>query len=247
MTTKPAYHLAVAYVLLGLAPFSLRSEGLDGSLSFSSNVEQTQLIELYTSQGCSSCPPAERKLNARISEPGLFTEFIPLAFHVDYWDRLGWKDPFASKENTQRQYLLKGAGQFSSVYTPAFLVDGKEWRGFFRGEAWPTKKSKNGGILTVAIERHELTLTHPELGTNTIVDIAILGAGFETLVNRGENRNKRLEQDFVVIWHKTTRKSDSIELPALASLPTANRYAIAVWISDKSTFKPIQAAASWIK
>jgi len=62
---------------------------------FETGPQKTHLIELFTSQGCSSCPPAEAWLSKLKNEPGLWKNFVPLAFHVDYWDRLGWRDPFA--------------------------------------------------------------------------------------------------------------------------------------------------------
>src|SRR5213592_2728274 len=66
-------------------------------LTFQSSGKQTALIELYTSEGCSSCPPAETWLSRLKESPGLWKDFVPLAFHVDYWDYLGWGDPWANK------------------------------------------------------------------------------------------------------------------------------------------------------
>jgi hypothetical protein len=83
------------------------------------------IIELFTSQGCSSCPPAEalmRDLDQSQAAPGF--EIIPLAFHVDYWDRLGWKDPWAQAGFTRRQYAYSRARGAAQVYTPQALVNG---------------------------------------------------------------------------------------------------------------------------
>jgi hypothetical protein len=81
------------------------------------------VLELFTSQGCSSCPPADRLLETYISKENV----IVLSFHVDYWDRLGWKDPFSSNEYTKRQYRYASALN-SGVYTPQLVVNGEsEW------------------------------------------------------------------------------------------------------------------------
>src|SRR4051812_18118930 len=64
--------------------------------------EPTQLIELFTSEGCSSCPPADEWLHDLGKQPGLWTDFVPVAFHVDYWDYLGWKDIFSTPEFSER-------------------------------------------------------------------------------------------------------------------------------------------------
>ena len=67
---------------------------------------QVNLVEVYSSQGCSSCPPAERWLGQFTNSPDLFTSFIPINFHVDYWDYLGWKDPYAKAKFTKAPTTL---------------------------------------------------------------------------------------------------------------------------------------------
>ncbi|HEX4349582.1 MAG TPA: DUF1223 domain-containing protein, partial [Verrucomicrobiae bacterium] len=70
---------------------------------FQSEVKQVSLVELYTSEGCSSCPPAEYWLNQLKHSPGLWKNFVPVAFHVDYWNSLGWKDHWSAPEFSERQ------------------------------------------------------------------------------------------------------------------------------------------------
>src|SRR6059036_376240 len=94
-----------------------------GDRVFESGSQRAHVIELFTSQGCSSCPPAEAWLSKLKAEPGLWKDFLPLAFHVDYWDRLGWRDPFAAKEWTARQYQYSANWKKESVYTPGFVLD----------------------------------------------------------------------------------------------------------------------------
>ena len=112
-----------------------------------SGPRKTRLLELFTSEGCSSCPPAETWLSKLKEERGLWRDFVPLAFHVDYWDRLGWRDPFASKAWTQRQYAYSARWKISSVYTPGFVLDGREWR----NNGVPTADSDTPGTLRVSV------------------------------------------------------------------------------------------------
>ena len=99
--------------------------GAASGTQFSSGPEQTVMIELFTSQGCNSCPPAEAYLNRFTANPGLWKKFIPLAYHVDYWDYLGWKDRFAHPAHAQRQRQYAQQRSLKTVYTPALAVNGQ--------------------------------------------------------------------------------------------------------------------------
>lgn len=81
------------------------------------------VVELFTSQGCSSCPPADAFARALGTQKGV----IPLSYHVDYWNRLGWEDSFSSSENTARQYAYGRRFRNRSVWTPQFVVGGEAW------------------------------------------------------------------------------------------------------------------------
>lgn len=102
---------------------------------FTSTETQVRLVELYTSEGCSSCPPADRWLSGLLTSPHLWGSIIPIAFHVSYWDYLGWHDSFALDEYSQRQRAYANLGK-TGVYTPGFFVNGQEWRGFFERSAF---------------------------------------------------------------------------------------------------------------
>ena len=83
------------------------------------------LVELFTSQGCSSCPPADELLANLIKEYNDNQQVIAISFHVDYWDRLGWKDPFSQRVFTQRQRNYVDKLDLRSAYTPQMVVNGK--------------------------------------------------------------------------------------------------------------------------
>ncbi|TBR20773.1 DUF1223 domain-containing protein, partial [bacterium] len=86
------------------------------------------LLELFTSEGCSSCPDADAWLGTLAGQPGLWTAFVPVGFHVTYWDRLGWPDPWGAKAYTERQRRHSNRWGSWRVYTPGFVTSGEEGR-----------------------------------------------------------------------------------------------------------------------
>src|SRR5437773_2365288 len=130
---------AIQQPLLTLSRVFAMLGGLTGAepLKLQSAESQTPLLELFTSEGCSSCPPAEAWFSKLKDSPKLWKDFIPVAFHVDYWDHLGWKDPFSSKTFSERQGKYAAAWQNESIYTPGFVWNGTEWRGWFNREELP--------------------------------------------------------------------------------------------------------------
>jgi len=109
--------------------FSLQSQA-EATQVFTavSPANRVALLELYTSEGCSSCPPADRFMSrvklADISDQQL----IPLSFHVTYWDHIGWKDRFGNPQHDARQRKLARMNNSSVVYTPQFIMNGKDFR-----------------------------------------------------------------------------------------------------------------------
>src|SRR5436309_3675840 len=166
--------------------------------TFESGPEQVRVLELFTSEGCSSCPPAEAWLSKLKAEPGLWKEFVPLAFHVDYWDRLGWRDPFASKEWTARQYQYSESWKSESVYTPGFVLNGREWL----DRNVPAASNEKPGVLKLSVTNGKLTAEftsseHPTKGLD--LHVAALAFDVTTKIGAGENTGRNLKQDFVVL------------------------------------------------
>jgi hypothetical protein len=229
-------------------------------LRFTSGSSRVALVELYTSEGCSSCPPAERWLGELRSAPGLWRDFVPVAWHVDYWNRLGWPDRFSTKENTQRQYAVASAWGSGSVYTPCFVRDGEEWR--VRG-TFPEKNSagKSAGELTVELNgeggcRVEFAPSFKVSAKESwIVHVAVLGGGFASKVTAGENRGETLRQEFVslaVSEHPLVTAAGGGVRTAEFTLPKAKitdgeRRAVAVWVTRQAELTPVQATGGWLE
>ncbi len=219
-------------------------------LQFNSGERQATLIELYTSQGCNSCPPAERWLGGLQHDPRLWKELIPLAFHVDYWDYLGWKDQFAKPAYSERQRRYKREKALGVVYTPGFVVNGREWRRWFGLNDIPDS-DKRAGVLNLKLDGEALRAQYtPAVAEEKalILNVAILGVGLKTEVTGGENANKQLSQDFTVLEHRQWRSTNGQWDTTLPRVDTANgiRLAVAAWVSHSDTQAPLQAVGGWL-
>ncbi|WP_394202350.1 DUF1223 domain-containing protein [Shewanella waksmanii] len=136
----------------------------------------------YTSQGCSSCPPAELWLSSFRDHNQLWKTLFPLAFHVSYWNYIGWKGPYSKRAFSQRQYDHLNAKNTGQVYTPQFVINGKEWRGWFDRELGDVfnQPPEKVGVLSVTI-KPEPTQKNAKDSTESIAkDTALhLQASFE--------------------------------------------------------------------
>ena len=170
----------------------------------------TALIELYTSEGCDSCPPADRWLSS-LSTQTLGERAVALALHVDYWDRLGWKDRFGSAGFSQRQRdeSVRSGGDF--VYTPQVLLQGRDFASWHAAggvekaiaaiNARPAR-----AVLDLAAHPVEAAVdvdvrarvTNARDRANAVFAIALVQSGLESDVKAGENAGKRLRHDHVV-------------------------------------------------
>jgi hypothetical protein len=185
---------------------------VDGTAQTRRVAQAPVLVELFTSQGCSSCPPADKLLSALRSDPQMAGRVIPLAFHVDYWNRIGWEDPFSSAEWTGRQQrYARALGNGSRVYTPQLVVNGREdCVGSNQGDV----RSRVGTALQgPALGRVSLAAAPAGEAVTVRVEAAVAGAGLErdldvlvalyenglvTEVGSGENARRTLRNDYVV-------------------------------------------------
>ena len=221
--------------------------------TFESGDTQNSLIELFTSEGCSSCPPAEKWLSALKSSSDLWKKAVPVAFHVDYWDHLGWRDRFAKPEFTSRQQRYAAAWGGDSVYTPSFVVNGKEWRGWFGGNAMPITSTKVG-VLRVSVGddgKVSATFAPDTMQARPLaLNVALLGNDLESDVKRGENSGRKLRHDFVVLQlAKTDLIASGDRWIGSISIPKQNAEkprAFAAWVSEEDVDSPIQATGGWL-
>ncbi|GAB4346866.1 MAG: hypothetical protein Kow006_05860 [Gammaproteobacteria bacterium] len=215
---------------------------------------QATLVELYTSEGCSSCPPADRWLNGLKSDPRLWREVVPVAFHVDYWNYLGWRDRFSAPEYSQRQRDYARHGLLRTVYTPGFVVNGKEWRGWFRRPQLTPDPAKVAGRLSAELDGERLAVRYqPATAPSGALTLHVARLGFDlaTRVQEGENSGRLLRHDFVVLGHAEQvldRVAESLQ--ASVELPRASvhadRQAVALWVTRRGDPRPLQAAGGWI-
>ncbi len=173
--------------------------------------ESVVVVELFTSQGCSSCPPADKILTEIGSDPKLAGKVIALAYHVDYWDYIGWKDPFASElwSNRQRDYGNR-AFQTRRIYTPQLVVNGSEHLVGSNRTAVNSsiaKASSTPALAKLAVTRTAGDGSIQISGTATLermsaeplqVVLVVYENKLTTRVTRGENTGRTLQNDHIV-------------------------------------------------
>jgi hypothetical protein len=217
------------------------------------------LVELYTSEGCSSCPPADRWLAGLAGRfaPG---SVVPLSLHVDYWDYLGWKDPYAQRKFSERQRKLSVLQRTALVYTPQVVLQGHDFRAWsspaFAAEIERINARPPGARLALEIRsagpQGLATLVEGQVVDTALRrDAALYLAAFQnrlrSAVKAGENAGRQLEHDYVVLeWQgPITPGVDGriSESRTLALLPTATpgTSGVAAFVQSRRTGEVLQA------
>ena len=200
------------------------------------------VVELFTSQGCSSCPPADELISELRNTRGV----VPLAFHVDYWDRLGWKDPFSSKLWTQRQMMYVGSMKLNSAYTPQAVVNGaKQLVGSSRGAlmAAVVEASKQPAVGTVSVQAtRTLNAVNAMVQASAPEGYDIVLALFQnrvtTNIRSGENAG-RVETVDAVVRRLQRVTNGTVTLPVEASWRDLG---VAVFLQNRETLEIRNAA-----
>jgi len=254
----PSFFLCFALIVLALA--------VRGDAAPSESAGGPVVLELFTSQGCSSCPPADRLLSQLGSDPKLAGRVIPLAFHVDYWDHIGWRDPFDSARWSQRQQGYAKAFRSNRIYTPQLVVNGRtECVGSQPGEV---RQRLSDALAAPSAGRVILAVDPPTADGRLRVKVgaklaktvakgdldlwvAIWETGLVTEVGAGENARRTLHNDYVV-----RRLEKALVLPGTAGAERSgeivlgvdkrwktDQLGVAAFLQDPATFQ-IHGAAS---
>ena len=225
-------------------------------IHFQSGEKHVSLVELYTSEGCSSCPPAESWLARLKDSPELWKEYAPMAFHVDYWNSLGWKDRWSSPEFTERQRTYAEAWKSDNIYTPCFVVNGKEWRGWFNSRGIPAPSANNVGILSLTSPdtNHWTASFVPAKSSDAPYEIhaALLASGLNSDVKAGENRGRHLLHEFTALnlvhigMVTTNGMAKGRFISNTLRYNSERNLAISVWVTRAGQLEPLQAAGGWL-
>jgi hypothetical protein len=202
------------------------------------------VVELFTSQGCSSCPPAE----AYIGELSQHKDVLALSFHVDYWDDLGWKDPFSLGISTERQRVYSATEGRASVYTPQVVIDGKDhFVGTDRrniGQALAT--ARTGVPVGISLQEQDVVveLSAQEHTVPSEVLMVVYLRKATTPVGRGENAGRRLEEFNIVrdIRNLGHWKGDAASFRTRLALLPRDATDVAILVQSTSQHRVIGAA-----
>jgi hypothetical protein len=245
--------------ILLVATISLPSEG--SVCSATSGPKTAALVELYTSEGCSSCPPADRWLSG-FTKPGADARVVPIAFHVQYWDYIGWKDAFGDPRYTERQHAVAERARARNVYTPQVVVGGRDfpdWRsaGAF-GKSVEAIAGRDARATLVVDARVapdgtvrgwvETTLRDPVGREALQVHVVALQDGLSSSVTAGENRGERLRHDYVARDFVAAPLRGARERTPFTFTPKpgwdARRLSLAAFVQDRGTGEVLQAVAT---
>jgi hypothetical protein len=211
--------------LVLVSPFFLSHHTATAQCTATSGDKRAAFVELYTSEGCDSCPPADRWLSTLKSR----ADVVPLAFHVDYWDYIGWKDKYAQAAFGTRHRERVQAQNSRSVYTPQVMVNGQDslaWRTPSTMQSLLAASSAATAPLAVQLSakptNNGLQVSAKAEGANLRYTFALFQNGVVSNVTAGENKGVRLQQDYVVrAYRQSAEPSAQLTLPADVSRENA--------------------------
>ena len=205
------------------------------------------VVELYTSEGCNSCPPADRWLSKLKADPAV----VALAFHVDYWDRLGWKDRFASAAFTERQALQQASNGARFSYTPQVVVDGRDRTDWPSAAVPSASRAASPVEVTLARDGQRVVATVvPGAGAPKKLAAywAVTEQGHVSAVTAGENDGVTLHHDVVVreyepvpAWAAQSGAAETLRFKAAKPADAAHPRSVNLVVVDAASGRPVQA------
>lgn len=239
--------IALLIVATALVPMLAKA----AACSARSPAYTTAFVELYTSEGCNSCPPADRWLSG-VAKAYPRDRVVPLALHVDYWDYIGWKDPYARREFSQRQRRLSQLQRVALVYTPQVVLQGADFRAW-RGQEFDRAVERinarpAAAQLHLAIVEHGATAfrVQVEAWADAVAEaqlyVAAYESGLSSQVLAGENRGRLLPHDYVALEWKGPYEQGrrDIELTYLPKAKPADS-GVAAFVQNRRTGEVLQA------
>jgi hypothetical protein len=202
----------------------------------------TPVIELYTSEGCSSCPPADKWLSTLKSQAAAGRAVVQ-AFHVGYWDYIGWVDRFATPAHTARQREIANRNRQSSIYTPQLVRNGQDWRDYSRSLGAEEPARARIALQRNADDGFEAVVTPGEGVGSWGAYWTVTEHGHSSKVKAGENAGEFLQHDFVVRQYVPVgeyRGPSKLTLRTLAGQPAHERQVNLV-VFEPKTGRPLQA------
>lgn len=201
--------------------------------SATSGPARVALLELYTSEGCSSCPPADRWVSQLASQGFTADRLIPLALHVDYWDYIGWRDRFANPVFSARQREMARLAGSGVVYTPQVMLNGRDFRSWFSSGSLasqlddlkraPARANIQLKIFRLAADRVETHVSISGQKDNLVLYLALYENDLWSDVAAGENSGVKLHHDYVVReWRGPLRFADAPLIQTLQLKPEWN-------------------------
>jgi len=250
--------LSIVAALAGLAA-ALPTHA--GQCAAQSSPRLAALVELYTSEGCSSCPPADRWLSALPPGGHAGAGIVPLALHVGYWDYIGWKDPYARPEFAARQRRIAALQHATFVYTPQVVLQGRDFRAWASSSAFSRAVAQinarpAGAAISLSIERLRNGVLQVEAGARVLARAHAGAAGLYlaayqsrllSRVRAGENEGRTLRHDFVVRdWagpiafgtDGRVRATRRLALPPGAAVEDSG---VAAFVEDRASGEVLQA------
>jgi hypothetical protein len=190
------------------------------------------------------------------STSGLWSEFVPVAFHVDYWNNHAWSDKFSSEQYSTRQRDYAQVWSAENIYTPEFVLNGKEWRNWFGFQGAPAASALKTGVLRVSSDdgKHwQADFVPAENGTADYeVTAALLVSETSSDVKGGENAGRHLNHDFAalsLITRPLASQTNGFQGKFIVDdkpKGIIGRLALAVWVTRREQLEPLQAAGGWL-